>query len=102
MIAPARRRIVFTSAAEQDVADAALWYDEHRPGLGEHFLRAIESAASAAADAPAQYPYVHATLRRILVHRFPYALVFHESQDELIVASCYHLHRDPTVWQSRG
>lgn len=102
MITHAFRRIIFTSAAEQDVADAALWYDEHRPGLGEHFLRAVHLAATAAAEAPAQYPRVHGALRRVLVHRFPYALVFRESPEELVVASCYHLHRDPTVWQSRG
>lgn len=102
MITHARRRVVFSSAAELDVAEAALWYDEQRLGLGEHFLRAVRMAATAAAEAPEQYARVHGAMRRVLVHRFPYALVFRESYEELVVASCYHLHRDPTVWESRG
>ena len=101
MIRPARRRIIFTSAAEQDITDAALWYDEHQPGLGEHFLHAVEIAATTAAEAPDRHLRVHDALRRVLVHRFPYALVFRESRDEVVVAACYHLHRDPAVWQSR-
>jgi hypothetical protein len=99
---PTRRRIVFSAAADLEVADAALWYDEQRVGLGEDFLTAIRDAASAAAQSPQLYARVHRELRRILVHRFPYALPFRETQNELLIVSCYHLHRDPEVWQSRG
>jgi hypothetical protein len=29
-------------------------------------------------------------------------LIVRESNDELFVVACYHLHRDAKVWQSRG
>lgn len=102
MIVPSRRRTVFSSSADLEVAEAALWYDEQRSGLGEEFLTEIEAAAHAAARSPQLYALVHRELRRILVHRFPYALTFRETPEELLIVSCYHLHRDPEVWRSRG
>jgi plasmid stabilization system protein ParE len=97
-----RRRVVWSSAAEQEVADAAVWYEDHQAGLGEQFLISTENAANAAATSPELYARVHGRLRRVLVHRFPYALIVRESNDELFVVACYHLHRDAKVWQSRG
>lgn len=102
MITQARRRILFSSAAELEIAEAALWYEDHRTGLGQSFLTAVRNAAEAAATSPQLYVRVHGKLRRVLVHRFPYALVFREAHDELLIAACYHLHRDPKVWKSRG
>ena len=94
--------MVWSSAAEQEVAEAGLWYEDHQNGLGEQFLVATEKAANAAATSPDLYARVHGPLRRVLVPRFPYALIVRESINELLVVACYHLRRDPTVWQSRG
>lgn len=93
---------MWTSAAEQETAEVALWYEDHQTGLGEQFLSATEHAASAAARSPELYARVHGQLRRVLVRRFPYALTVREADDELLVVACYHLHRDPQVWRSRG
>lgn len=101
MITPGRRGVVFSPAAELEVAEAATWYEEQRSGLGQRFLTAVRKAAVDAAGSPHQYALVHGDLRRILVHRFPYALIFRETHDELFIAACYHLHRDPNVWRSR-
>ena len=102
MITHARRGVVFSSASELEVAEAALWYEEHRTGLGQRFLAAVRKAAEAAATSPQLYARVHGDLRRVLVHRCPYALIFRETHDQLLIAACYHLHRDPNVWRSRG
>lgn len=101
MIGRTRRRVIWTSPAEVDVAEAALWYEDRQPGLGE-LLDTIREAAMSAAQSPARYPRIHRLFRRILVGRFPYGLIVQESSDELLVVACYHLHRDPKVWQSRG
>lgn len=92
---------MWASAAEREIAEAALWYSENRAELASDFLDAIRSSAQAAATSPALYARVHKQLRRVLVERFPYALIFRESADELLILACYHLHRDPSVWQSR-
>ena len=102
MITSARRRVVWSPAAEKEIAEAALWYQDQQAQLGDRFLDAVRSAAYTAATSPETYARVRGALRRILVHRFPYALIFRESAEELFVVACYHLHRNPKVWQSRG
>ncbi len=102
MITRAKRRVAWSSLAELEIAEAAVWYDERQVELGDRFLRAVEAAADAAARSPELYARVHRDLRRVLVPRFPYGLIVRESPDELFVVACYHLHRDPQVWRSRG
>lgn len=102
MITRVRRRVVWTSLAERDLAVAALWYGDQQPALDEPFLSAVRHAATSAAESPHIYARVLNDLRRVLVHRFPYALIFRERPDEILVLACYHLHREPSVWQLRG
>ena len=45
-------RIVFRRAAKSEFEDAAVRYDEQRPGLGEEFSIEIEQAVARAAAAP--------------------------------------------------
>lgn len=102
MIARTSRRVIWASPAEVDVAEAAVWYEDRQPGLGDLFLDTIQEAARSAAQSPDRYPRVHGLLRRVLVGRFPYGLIVQETSSELLVLACYHLHRDLRVWQSRG
>lgn len=102
MITHARQHVVWSSAAEIEIAEAGLWYENQQSQLGVRFLDAVRMAANAAATSPDMYARVHGSLRRVLVHRFPYAIIFRESTQDLLVVACYHLHRDPQVWQSRG
>jgi toxin ParE1/3/4 len=78
------RSVVFSSPADLEVAEAALWYEEQRSGLGQRFLAAVRKAADAAARSPQVYAHVHDALRRVLVHRFPYALIFRETHGALV------------------
>jgi plasmid stabilization system protein ParE len=93
---------VWASPADENLTAAALWYSDQQPALDEAFLTAVREAARRAAESPQLYARVHRDLRRVLVHRFPYALLFRERATEIVVLACYHLHRDPSVWQSRG
>lgn len=61
----------------------------------------MEAALAAVARAPESYPVVGADVRRALVRRFPYQLLFYREGDELVVLACYHHRRDPQGWRSR-
>ncbi len=41
--------------AEQDLADAAAWYEEQRQGLGHKFLDEVLTMLSSIADTPLMY-----------------------------------------------
>ena len=47
------------SEAEQDLADAAAWYEEQRQGLGHEFLDEVLTMLSSIAETPLMHPNVH-------------------------------------------
>jgi hypothetical protein len=52
---------------------------------------------------PRQFPVVYKNVRRALLRRFPYALMFViEPDDTLTVIACFHGSRDPAHWQKRA
>ena len=60
--------------AEQDVADAATWYEEQRQGLGHEFLDEVLSMLSSIAETPLMYPNIYRNTRRAVIHRFPFSV----------------------------
>jgi plasmid stabilization system protein ParE len=48
-------RVVFRRAAQAEFLEAAAWYEQQRAGLGEDFLREVESAIDRAAESPLVY-----------------------------------------------
>ena len=90
-----KMRMVISRAAEADVADAYLWYENNRPGLGSEFLTELHSAVEAVIYEPLRFPLVHRTVRRALVHRFPYGLFFVAMGGEIVVIAVMHLARNP-------
>jgi plasmid stabilization system protein ParE len=52
--------------------------------------------------APRQFPVIYKNVRRALLRRFPYALMFVIEADEtLTIIACFHGSRDPALWQKR-
>src|SRR5215210_3529509 len=45
-------RVIIRPEAEVDISDAAVWYENQQPGLGEDFLSQIELAIAGAAENP--------------------------------------------------
>jgi plasmid stabilization system protein ParE len=50
--------------AEQDLADAATWYEEQRQGLGHEFLDEVLTLLTSIAETPLMYPDVHRNTSR--------------------------------------
>lgn len=87
--------------AEAELQDAAAWYDERSPGLGLHFILAVHKKSDEILDAPQRWPFA-AGSRRVLMGRFPYALVYREVSDEDIeIVAVAHLKRRSGYWVGR-
>jgi toxin ParE1/3/4 len=92
--------------AEEELLAAARWYDEKRPGLGDEFLAAVDAAVELIQSHPAggrRAPGVRKTVpaRRILLRRFPYAVVYLELERELRILAFAHERRRPGYWKRR-
>lgn len=93
-------RLQIWREAEEELAEAALWYEEQREGLGSEFLDEYERRMQELLKNPARFPLLETLpidrpIRRCLLARFPYAIVFEVLPDEVVVFAVPHLHRDP-------
>ncbi len=87
--------------AEAELQDAAAWYDERSPGLGLRFVVAVRSKLDEVLEAPQRWPLA-AGSRRVLMGRFPYALVYREVADDVIeIVAVAHLKRRAGYWTGR-
>ncbi len=87
--------------SEQDLADAAAWYEEQRPGLGHEFPDEVEATLSSIAETPLMYPGMHRNTRRAVIHRFPFSVYFHTDSPSIIVIAIMHGSRNPRRWKNR-
>ncbi len=92
--------------AVQELAEAASWHETRQPGLAIRFLQEIDQAQHAIQSRPLTFPRLANTavdlhIRRALLPRFPYALVFLELQTEIRVLAIAHAKRHPDYWLNR-
>ncbi len=94
--------IRFTSDADAELAEARQWYAHQREDLDLEFMDSVDEALTRVVRNPQMYPVVYRNLRRAVIRRFPFAIFFDVSEDEIQVIAVFHSRRDPEGWQSRG
>ena len=95
-------KLLTRPAAAADIEEAYRWYERQRVGLGVEFLTAVDAALRELAAHPAAYVVVHRQTRRVLLHRFPYAIFYRLYDETVIVIACMHGRRDPKRWKRRA
>jgi len=53
-----RPRLIIRPEAEAELAEAFDWYERRVPGLGAHFLAAVDAALDSVLSHPFQHPAV--------------------------------------------
>jgi plasmid stabilization system protein ParE len=96
------RRFIVRPLAEADLEQAANWYDEEQAGLGSRFLSDVDQVFGRIDAMPLQFPVVSENIRRALLHTFPYAVYFRETDETIRVLAVLHLRRRPGLWQVRS
>lgn len=91
----------FTQIARAEMIDAQDWYEGKAPGLGRGSRQAVDAVADRMSANPLQFPVILKNVRRALLRRFPYSLLFVIEDDILLVIACFHASRDPSHWQKR-
>lgn len=69
---------------DDDIADAAEWYESKQPGLGDQFLNDWESTVTYILSNPLAYSKKTKNFRQASLKTFPYSIVY-EIIDHLIV-----------------
>lgn len=94
-------KVRFLSPAQQELDDAVAWYNEQADGLGREFLDELDRAVRRAVTYPSSCQEIDPGLRRCLLIRFPYGLVYGLDGDVVVIVAVAHLHREPRYWSDR-
>ena len=94
--------VILHEAAEEEMADAILWYEGKESGLGAGLRKQIEAAISKIQRRPNAYQLVKGSkVRRILIEKFPYSVFYIVEEDHIFVISVFHTSRNPMIWRGR-
>ncbi len=100
------RALRIHEAASNEAAEAAGWYEKERPGLGAEFEQAIDAALDLLEEEIVPLTSVPGTagtrgVKRLILRRFPYAVIVHERDTEILVLAFAHHSRRPSYWRDR-
>jgi plasmid stabilization system protein ParE len=87
--------------AEDDIYEAAAWYESQRLRLGHDFLDAVESMFARISENPLQFPALYRECRRALLSRFPFGVFFRVEGEVVVVLAVMHASRNPVRWRER-
>ena len=91
----------FLSPAEREMVQAARYYESKVPTLGAEFLLEIEAAVRSIETHPDAAPNVRGDIRRRLVRRFPYAVLYRAAPEGILILAVMHQRRRPDYWHGR-
>ena len=94
-------KIEFLEAAQIELAQAFEWYETQQKDLGVQFLNEFDSAVRRIIAYPESYILIEKDIRRCLIKRFPYGVLYGIDFDKIIVIAVAHLHRKPDYWIDR-
>jgi hypothetical protein len=93
--------LIFVPAAKEEMVEATTFYEARARNLGAVFLRSIEEHLDQIQRTPSAAPVVWPGIRRKMLLKFPYAVLYHDGPDEITVVAIAHLHRLPNYWSDR-
>lgn len=91
----------FHPEAEAELMEAMDFYEGVQRSLGEEFSLEVFAAIRSILSYPNAWPVLEADIRRCLVHRFPYGILYSVESNRIHVLAVMHLHRRPGYWKDR-
>ena len=87
--------------ADDEVLDAARFYEKRNEGLGWRFLSAVRDAETRIARTPRTFRLLEGEFRRCIVRGFPHSLIFRPDDGGVLVVAVAHHSRRPGYWRRR-
>lgn len=94
-------RIIFSPIAVRELADAVNYLDQQFDGLGERFREEVKNSLALIDRYPQAWSTESADVRRFLLHRFPYKILYSIEADHIYILAIAHQHREPDYWVDR-
>ncbi len=93
--------LIWHPATEREMVDAAIFYEQRQPGLGEEFIDEAMAAARLIAEEPERARQFDSPYRKVATRRFSYQLIYEIKGDTVRIIAVMHQSRKPGYWKKR-
>jgi hypothetical protein len=93
--------VKFHPQAESELAESAIFYNGRLPGLGDDFFAAVKLAGRQIQADPLRRPLRRDGTCKVTLPRFPYAVVYRDDPEQILIVAVAHGVRRPGYWQYR-
>ena len=94
--------VSFHEFAKVELIEAAQYYEGESAGLGQAFVTEVERCTDEIARHPEAGLVIRGSIRRRLIRRFPYALLYRVKPTEVRILAVMNLKRRPAYWVGRS
>ena len=95
-------KYVFHSEAAKELDESFHYYESEYAGRGYRFVRKVEECARRICRYPELGAEELPNIRRMVVDRFPYKIIYMLHNAEIIILAIAHSHRMPVYWKKRA
>jgi plasmid stabilization system protein ParE len=95
-------RVIFSPEARAEFDAAVEYYDQQRHGLGDELRAEVREFLPRLQRSPLTFPVERGDVRRLILARFPYKLLYSVESDHVYVIAIAHRRRAPGYWVERA
>ena len=96
-----KKPIEFLREAEEEYLAAISWYRERSLAAAASFEIEFSRVIGNVQESPTRWAGYSQDLRRCFLHRFPFAVVYQDLPDIILVVAIAHCRRRPGYWRDR-
>lgn len=96
------KEVSFHRLAELELNEAAAYYEFEKQGLGARFLREVDLCIESIVKQPRAGAIILGDVRRRLVRRFPYSVLYTIKPEGVRILAIMNLKRRPLYWVGRS
>ena len=94
--------VIFIEEVKLEIDDTVLFYELEQPNLGLLFKKELNRLIDIIVDYPKIGSNENYSLKSLLLHKFPYKVIYSVNNDQILVLAIAHQHRKPEYWADRN
>ena len=91
-------KVIFSKYAKLELDDAMYFYNLKFEDLGYRFKEEVKQAIKRISEYPKAWSIERGDIRKCLLLKFPYKLLYSVEEDHIFIIAVAHQHRKPDYW----
>lgn len=97
----AAKPVEFLDEASAEYEATIDWYVSRSDSSASNFAQEIAQAIGRIAETPGRFPTSLHNTRKLLLHKFPFAVIYRERPSVIQILAIAHARRRPGYWKDR-